>query len=343
MAAPKIRTMEEFAALSGISRPTVSKYFHDPNSVRASTRSRIEAALERYDYRPNIYAVNQNRRLTRNIGIVVPYLADPFFAEIARHLETRCVEAGFSPTMFSAHGEQASENDIFDSLLSMRPAGVFLAPLGRKSDRAAVERFCAEVPTILFDSEMEGVGEAFVGTDNFQSIGLIVDYLSRTGEPPVLFEMRQAANPNSRKRRAAYKRAMEALGHRPQVIKASGEGWDFEEIGFREGCRVIAEKSLDTDTVLCSNDRLAIGFLAAAYEKGLRVGRGAGFALRVAGHDDHPFSRYTSPSLTTVSQDYAAIAEKSLETLFRRLESGAPFRDREVTLHDGRLVMRRSA
>ncbi|PIE07136.1 MAG: LacI family transcriptional regulator [Rhodobacterales bacterium] len=343
MAEPKIRTMEEFATVSGISRPTVSKYFHDPNSVRASTRSRIEAALEQYDYRPNIYAMNQNRRLTRNIGIVVPYLADPFFAEIVRHLERRCIEAGFSPTMFSSHGEPAFENDILDNLRSMRPAGVFLAPLGRRSDRTALERFCAEVPTILFDSEVEGIGEAFVGTDNFQSIGLIVDYLSRTGEPPVLFEMKGAANPNSRKRRAAYRQAMEALGHKPQVIQAAGEGWDFEEIGFRGGCRVISEKALATDTVLCSNDRLAIGFLAAAYEKGLRVGRGSGFALRVAGHDDHPFARYTSPSLTTVAQDCAAIAEKSLETLFRRLDSGGPFRERESTLHDGRLVMRHSA
>ena len=67
--------MEEFAAVSGISRPTVSKYFHDRESVRASTRSRIEAALERYDYRPNIYAMNQNRKLTKSVGIVVPFLA----------------------------------------------------------------------------------------------------------------------------------------------------------------------------------------------------------------------------------------------------------------------------
>ena len=68
----KIKNMEEFSAVSGISRPTVSKYFNDPESVRKSTRARIEAALEKFDYRPNFYAMNQNRRLTKNIGIVVP-------------------------------------------------------------------------------------------------------------------------------------------------------------------------------------------------------------------------------------------------------------------------------
>ena len=99
----KIKNMEEFAALSGISRPTVSKYFHDPDSVRpTTTRARIEEALERFDYRPNVYAVNQNRKLTKNIGIVVPYLADPFFAEIARYLEQSCIAAGYRPSLCSA-------------------------------------------------------------------------------------------------------------------------------------------------------------------------------------------------------------------------------------------------
>jgi DNA-binding LacI/PurR family transcriptional regulator len=68
MSDAKVRNMEEFASLSGISRPTVSKYFQDPDSVRPSTRARIEKALERYDYRPNIFAMNQNRKLTKNVG-----------------------------------------------------------------------------------------------------------------------------------------------------------------------------------------------------------------------------------------------------------------------------------
>lgn len=124
----KIRNMEQFARVSGISRPTVSKYFNDPSSVRPKTRARIEEALEQYDYRPNIFAVNQNRRLTKNIGIVVPYLADPFFAEIARNIEQRCMQAGFWPTLFSAHGDSALEVEILDSLRSLKPAGVLLAP-----------------------------------------------------------------------------------------------------------------------------------------------------------------------------------------------------------------------
>ena len=134
----RIKNMEEFAALSGISRPTVSKYFNDPDSVRKSTRARIEAALEQFDYRPNFYAMNQNRRMTKNIGIVVPYLADPFFAEIVRVIEERCITAGFTPSLFSAHGDPSLEVEILDTLRSLKPAGVLLAPLGRVSDKRAI-------------------------------------------------------------------------------------------------------------------------------------------------------------------------------------------------------------
>lgn len=338
----RIRNMEEFAAAAGISRPTVSKYFHDPRSVKASTRARIETALGKYEYRPNLFAMNQNRRLTKNIGIVVPYLADPFFAEMARTIERRCIDAGFWPILLSAHGEVDLEIAALDGLRSLRVAGALIAPLGRRSDRDAVARFCDDVPTVTFDSEIADIGAAFVGSDNFQSVPMIVDYLCRTGEPPCFFEM-PPVNPNANKRREAYLGAMERMGIAPQVVQVPGDNWDFEQIGFDGGMRVLEERQLATDTVLCSNDRLAIGLLSAAHAKGLRVGRGAGSALRIAGHDDHPFARFTYPPLTTVAQDYARIAERSVDALFQRRETGGTASERVVTRMDGRLVMRDSA
>jgi len=343
MKKPKIRNMEEFAVLSGTSRPTVSKYFHDPLSVRRSTREKIEHALERCDYRPNIFAVNQNRKLTKNVGIVVPYLADPFFAEIARRIETLVIAAGFRPILLSSHGDPALEIGNLDSLRSIKPAGVLLAPLGRASDRGAIERFCADVPTVNFDSNIEGAGEAFIGHNNTQATELMLEYLIRSGEPPVFFEMRTPPNPNANKRRIAYIDTMERLGHTPQIIQAEGEDWEFEEIGYRGGLKAITSKQVTTGTVFCSNDRLAIGFLAAAYELGVRIGLGDDCALRVAGHDNHPFSRFTCPTLTTVSHNYTAIATNSVETVISLIGTGEHRAERKITLFDGELIMRASA
>jgi len=73
----RIRTMEEFSVASGISRPTLSRFFNDPGSVRPASRKRIEEAMNRLGYRPNVFAVNFNRRNSKTLGIIVPSLLGP--------------------------------------------------------------------------------------------------------------------------------------------------------------------------------------------------------------------------------------------------------------------------
>jgi len=339
----KVKNMEEFARLSGISRPTLSKYFHDPESVRDSTRSKIEMALSEHDYRPNIFAINQNRRTTNNIGIVVPFLADPFFAEIARNLEQRCIAAGYAPMLFSAHGNPDLEKEILDSLRQQKPAGVLLAPLGRASDRKHMEKFVSDVPTVLFDNNLPDMGASFVGMDNSQSMRMLVDYLCTTGSAPNFFEMRVAVNPNVNRRRNAYISAMEALGHTPDIIRVDGDGWEFEEIGRQGGLTAFATGRFSSDTILCSNDRLAIGLLSAAFISDLKVGLEPEAALRVAGHDDHPFSRFTCPALTTVSQDYSQMSDQCLTILMQMIDSDHIGQSQDAYLFDGLLTRRASA
>lgn len=339
----KIRNMDEFAAVCGISRPTLSKYFNNPDSVRVRTRERIEQALDQYDYRPNVFAVNQNRRTTKNVGIVVPYLPDPFFAEIGRTVELACLNAGYSPILLSSRGSASQEVEHLESLRSLKPAGVLLAPLGRNSDQEVIKRFAEDVPLVLFDANIEDAGEAFIGTNNFQSIDLIVDYLCRSGEPPCFFEMKAPSNPNARKRRQAYQESMGKQGLAPQIYQVDGDGWEFEEIGSVEGGKLLSRNAFSTNTVLCSNDRLAIGLLSAAYLQKISAGHGEGCSLRVAGHDDHPFARFTCPSLTTIAQDYSAIANAAVNSLFGRIESDLLPSERKEILFDGTLVMRNSA
>lgn len=343
MAQPKIRNMDEFALVCGVSRPTLSKYFNQPDSVRQSTRTKIEASLKEHDYRPNVFAVNQNRRMTKNIGVLVPNLADPFFSEIGREMELACIRAGYSPIMMSAHGQPSMERDNLESLKSLKPAGVLLASFGRSSDEDNIKRFEQDFPLVLFDANIEKAGQAFVGTNNAESIDLMVDYLCRSGEPPCFFEMKTPTNPNANKRRHAYLESMRRQGQPAYIYQAAGEGWNFEEIGSVEGGRMLTEGMFETNTVLCSNDRLAIGMLSAAYNLGISVGHAEGRRLRIAGHDDHPFARFTGPPLTTIAQNYEAIANHAVNTLLGVLDAEDRLTDREETYFDARLVLRDSA
>ncbi|PSJ56796.1 LacI family DNA-binding transcriptional regulator [Kumtagia ephedrae] len=334
------KTMEDFAKSCGVSRPTLSKYFDDPTSVKPATRERIEAALRSSDYQPNLYARNLNRKKTRNIGIVVPTIADPFYSEMVNRIELRLRGDGYWPIVISSHGSRELEVEATRTMLSLKVSGALVAPLGLRSDQRVLEKLTRTIPTVYFDTFVEG-DTPFVGNNNTQSVSTMVDYLCRSGDAPVYFDIPHV-NHNSPERLQSYVGTMERLGHEPVVIGNTRDyTWDFERIGHEQTQAMLSKGGLPK-TLLCANDRLAFGVMAAAFSHGLKVGRKGDCDLRVAAHDDHPLSRYTCPALTTMAQDFAAMAGRGVETLLSLLEDDNGKAAGKLAL-DATLVMRQSA
>jgi len=313
-----IRTMEDFSAFVGLSRPTVSKYFNDPNSVRRSTRAIIEAAVKQSGFRPNIFAVNLNRRRTNILGIIVPNSTDPFYMELTRRIEGIAEQSGYLAFVLSSDGKPELEERAIETFKSMNVAGAIIGPLGVQSHQEKLRKLGESIPLVYVDSPLDATS-AFVGTNNRQSFQLIVDYLTRSGEPPCYFGM-PLVNNNALERRDAYDEAMTSLNFEPHFIPIEETAnWEFEKYAFDRTTRILKDNTLPTNTILCANDRIAFGVVAAAYQAGVKVGRGDNCQLRVAGHDDQPLSRYMCPPLTTVAQNYNEIGRLATELLFDKL------------------------
>jgi DNA-binding LacI/PurR family transcriptional regulator len=342
--AKPIRTMEDFSEFVGLSRPTVSKYFNDPSSVRKKTRDSIEEALKKSGFRPNIFAVNLNRRRSNIIGIVIPNSTDPFYMALTRRIELIANEAGFLAFVLSSDGRADMEDRAIKTFKSMNVAGAIIAPLGMRSRQTTLEQLGETIPLVYVDSPLDET-TAFVGTDNRQSFGLIIDYLCRSGEPPCYFGMPQV-NTNAATRLSAYREAMEQLNVEPRIVPISDTAtWDFERFAFEEARRFFEKPDqLPTRTILCANDRLAFGVIAAAWQRGLKIGHGADCDFRVAGHDDHPLSEYACPPLTTVAQNYNEIGRLAIELLLRKLsETEGAAASKDQILLKSELMLRRSA
>ena len=132
---------------------------------------------------------------------------------------------------------------------------------------------------------------------------------------------------------------MQDRGAEPKIFALQTRDWDFERVAFEETSRLLKAAAFPASTILCANDRIAFGVMAAIWESGAAIGRLSG--VRVAGHDDHPLSQYTCPPLTTVAQDVERLATVSLERLMQAISEGANA-DESHKL-EAKLIMRSSA
>lgn len=346
MTRKSIRTMEEFAAAVGLSRPTVSKYFQNPASVRPRVREKIEAGLKDTGFRPNLFAVNLNRRRSKVMGLIFPSSMDPFYMGLRRQLETEANAAGYLPFVFSSDGKAELEAEALETLSSLNAAGVIMVPVGgNAAHRAKVKAIARDNPVVFIDAPFDAE-EAFVGSNNAQSVALITDYLTRFGDRPCYFDM-PAVNANARERCDAYKATMVKRGLEPVLVPIQTRiTWDFERFAFDEATRILREGGFPTSIILCGNDRVAFGLLAALQQAGKKVGITPDCELRVAGHDNQPLSEYIWPPLTTVEQNVSEMGRLAMGLLMSRIDAagrGEDVRRGEHILVNTDLVLRASA
>ena len=341
----RIQTMTELSKRIEVSRPTLARYFEDPGSVMPSTAKKIRDRLADVDYVYNFLATRQNRKSTGLIGVVVPHYRDMFFASLLDAVQQAAVEAGFTIFTQSSRGDVATEAAAVEKLRSMNVDGAIVAPLGGADSTRTLALAGRDFPIVFVDSEPAAPmpGSDFIGTDNRSSVGSMVDFLCRTGDAPVFLGMPRL-NSNAAAREEAYAAAMRGAGFEPHLVDTAGVpgSWRFEEYGYDVMSGHFSRGRHADATILCANDRVAIGAIRAANQYGL-FGRGAGDrrALRIAGHDDHPLSRYISPALTTVAQDIDGIGRGAVDLLVERTRGGRSGAGTRV-LKDAALRLRES-
>jgi len=329
----------------GVSRPTLSRFFQDRALVKAKTVARIEAGLERVEYVPNFFATRLNRKSTGIIGVIIPYLNDLFFTKLLASVEAAAMDAGLTVITQCSHSDPAIEARAAETFMSMNVDGALVAPLGDHSDQAAQMRLRSRLPFVLMDSRPKTMLDVdFVGTNHHQSTGLITEYLCRVGDPPVFLAMPRV-NFNAIEREEAYIAQMHKSGFEPEVIGTElvKEGWHFEEHGEAVLDAAFGSGRFTDRSILCVNDRVAIGAIRAAARHGLVPGRAAKGGLRIAGHDDYPLCPYLTPSLTTVAQNTDAIGQKAVSRIIQIISGSVKDAGPEVTLFDGYLKLRESA
>jgi DNA-binding LacI/PurR family transcriptional regulator len=296
-----LSTLIDVARRAGVSKSTVSNVIRGASLVAEPTRKRVERAIADMGYHPNAIARALKARSSSALGIVVPDLANPFYAELAVSVERAASALGFA--VLTAHTEcaPATEEEAGRAFIERRVDGVIIAgvSLGSSLPGMLLDR---EVPVVLASfGEPADKRLGVIDHDDAAAMEAIVDHLYGLGHRRVAFVSQHLLEYGGERRRVGF---MKALARRGLSLIDLDDG---------------------ATAVVAHNDMLAIATIDRLERRGQRVPHD----VSVVGYDDIPLAAHSRVRLTTVRSDAVEMGRRAVE-----LTIGAARENRHVALRE---------
>ena len=263
--------MKDIARDLGVSVVTVSKVLRNHSDISEETRERVLARIKETDYRPNLAARSLVTGRTYLVGLVVPSLLHPFFAEIAKALSESLRRHGYYLIISSSEEEPELEEQEIKHLLERRLDTLIIASCRSSADlfRTIEEE---NTPYILIDRDFEGLSANFVGVDD-EAVGVLAtQHLIDLGCRRIAHIRGPETSPGKQRLRG-YENALRKNGMKlvPEYIIAEPKGDVDTRLRGAEAMRKLLRLDSRPDAVFCFNDPLAIGAMNCILDEGLRI------------------------------------------------------------------------
>ncbi len=263
--------MKDIARDLGVSVVTVSKVLRNHSDISEETRERVLARIKEVDYRPNIAARSLVTGRTYLVGLVVPSLLHPFFAEIAKALSEHLRQRGYYLIISSSEEDPELEEQEINHLLERRLDTLIVASCRSSLDLfQRIER--EDTPYILIDRSFEGLSANFIGVDDEAVGALATQHLIDIGCKRIAHIRGPETSPGMQRLRG-YERTLERTGMKrlPQYIIAEPKGDVDTRRRGAEAMRKLLRLDPRPDAVFCFNDPLAVGAMNCILDEGLRI------------------------------------------------------------------------
>ena len=303
-------SMATVAARAGVSGQTVSRVVNGSPRVDPDTRARVEAAMSELGYRPHRAARALRTGRSHTIGLVVTTLATVGNSRMLQSTAEAAAERGYALTVVTAaDGLDAA----FARLVDQGVDGALV--LNEASALVPAATLPPGLHLVVVDARA-GAGATVVHSDHFAGARAATQHLLALGHETVHHLAGPEESFAAVERERGWREALADAGVVPPPV-VRGD-WSAES-GFAAGA------ALGTATaVFCANDQMALGLLRAVAESG----RAVPSDVSVVGFDDIPEAANFLPPLTTVRQDFAALAQQAVTVLIAAVEGDATATDR---------------
>src|SRR5271166_1650263 len=308
----KSASIYDVARESGVSVFTVSAVVNNKSHVGKGLRERVEAAILKLGYRPNLIARSLANRRTHTIGMIVPDIANPFFPMVVRGAEDAAQRHGYNLLLCNSDDTLAKEASAIELLLSKRVDGILLTKAAGDL-RPPLRQMIKEVniPFVLVMRTYPKLTKDAVITDDYQGAYDAVCHLARSGRRRIglIGGPRKVSNAQARWEGFHDALKAEGLAYEPDL---DIEGDYRIESGFRAGHALLSHRP---DGIYVANHLMTVGLLKAAEEMGLRCPEDFG----LVSFDDYPWLGVFRPRLTTVELPKHQLGIEAAELLIRRI------------------------
>lgn len=311
-------TIKEVAKRAGVSVGTASHVLNGNVPVSEELRKRVEKAIAELDYHPSQVARSLSIRRTHTFGMVIPDIANPFFPQIIRGVESVVTKSGFSLITFNTDDQLQREKEALTILRSRRVDGILLviAP-GRRDNSHIARAIDAGIPVVCLDRQPPGrLTLDCVSAANFSGSRDAVRHLIAMGHRDIAIVTGPLSLKNALDRLKGYKAAFAEAGL-PVPEQRIKQGDFRQETGQRICQEMFSSGTRWPSALFVSNNLMAIGALEGLSDMGLRCPDH--FAL--ASFDGFVFPDAFHPTLTTVVQPAYQIGARGAEILMQRLEN----------------------
>ena len=305
-------TIKDVANLAQVSTTTVSHVINNSRKVNDATRARVEHAMRELDFHPNALARSLRSGSSKTIGLIIPDIANLFFAEAARYIEDYGKSAGFSVILCNADNNPQKEASYVQVLIEKMVDGIIFISSG-DSVRNLKKLQTNNIPVVIADRDVQDQPVDTVMVNNLQGGAMATEHLIRLGHRRIACISGPIGIGVSSQRTRAFHQTLEAHAiPLPSAYYAEG---DF---GFESGetcMRQILARGATPTAVFVGNDMMAFGAIRAIIDAGMLVPDD----VSVIGFDDIPLARTYSPPLTTIAQPIKKLARSSVDLLVRRI------------------------
>jgi len=311
---PPVANIYEVARRAGVSASTVSRVLSRPGVVSPDTRRRVLETVEEMGFAPNSVARNLRTQRSNKILVTVPDISNPFFSLIIQGIEAAAQRAGYTVLLGNTqHDEQHEER--YARMLKRKEADGLIF-LGHRLPEAAAELVDAMAPRcapVVNGCEYSpALGVASVHIDNTAAASDAMTHLYDLGHRRIGIITGPLVSPLSRDRLLGATSRARAHDAEPHLVVRHG---DFSlESGALLADGLLARPDRPS-AIFCFSDEMAIGAIATARTRGLRVPHD----LSVVGFDDIRFARHIDPPLTTIAQPMREIGEGTVRLLLEIL------------------------